>query len=912
MATGIRNLFRVGERPTGIARRTVGNAVVLHADDGISARAQALALDVNEDPDNDVVVLDFGDAVPHGAWDAMAWHLPRRRRRGLRLVVVGTAGGSAPLAARWLSERLNRTVIAPDGDLVRGHTGQLFVRSAPGGGWLRFRPGQPAVWDAKRYPAPVWDHVAVDPRPSSATAEIEPLPAGVWIHDTRRPDVVDAHRERVTARLHPQRDVLTVLLGCPGTVALSLDDVVRFWRGLEPEVRHRVRFVCYGDVRVPEGDAVGQALADLLGANVACYTGVPVGGTRDPVIRTVLPDGMLGWSPFARELGYAPRQHPTARPLRPVVLSYRVPLRALDETAERVFWFAPDAVVEVVQAGLWVRTPAEPRDAERIRGAAADPRHGTIVYDDSGRAGPERMRELAADLAARVSGFETGAVLVPASVLAPPLRGTGRAEAVADVAEPTVRSAAVAPVDGDIPPDAAEPASSPVVPAPVIGPSLGYDPGGPADVPWPAALLPPAGHHGAVGPRADSDGDVGGGSGPTAGGAPTPAAAPATTPAWAEAPTVAVPVLAAPASEPDGEPPAALPPDPPGALPPAPSADPPPVPAPAAEVVRPVDVVVAAPVAPSAPRVGPWSTPARTSGENGPDPAPAGSTPSADGDGPASRAEAEAAVQPVPRGGAAAILPGRALTEERAWLRRRLSREFDVLASSVSRLMSEHPGLQAPGLSADDVLTDAVALRLYLTDRGPGVDGGLRAGRIGPHVPLARCAVSGLSRLPSFRGAGVYRTSPSGAQWRLFRGRRVVTDWGFINALTRPCAALEGDTDVLIWSMTARRTALLEPDDAAGVRDRVLFLPGTNFKILELREPAGAARGTVLMREIGTNEIDDSGRVDPDRVALDELAVTSMRRGIARWDAEEAVERTGPAARGRFRLLPGLIDRTPS
>ena len=228
------------------------------------------------------------------------------------------------------------------------------------------------------------------------------------------------------------------------------------------------------------------------------------------------------------------------------------------------------------------------------------------------------------------------------------------------------------------------------------------------------------------------------------------------------------------------------------------------------------------------------------------------------------------------------------------------------MASSVSRILSEHPGMQGAGLSTADVLADSVALRLYLSGRGPGVDAGLRSGRKGPHVPFARCVVAGLSRLPSFRGTTIYRLTPSDSEWELYQDRRLITDWGFVNGLTQPCSTEDGDTDVLIWSMTARRTSVLEPDDDEHIEDRVLFLPGTNFKVLELRRARGAERGAVVMREIGATESGADGRGAAGRVSLDELAVTSLRRSVDRWATAEPRERIGARARGRLRVLPGL------
>jgi hypothetical protein len=266
-------------------------------------------------------------------------------------------------------------------------------------------------------------------------------------------------------------------------------------------------------------------------------------------------------------------------------------------------------------------------------------------------------------------------------------------------------------------------------------------------------------------------------------------------------------------------------------------------------------------------------------------------------------------LQPVPAPSASAVPSRRGLTEERAWLRRTLSRDFDAMASSVSRILSEHPGMQAgDSRSRDDVLADSVAVRLYLSHRGAAIDAGLRSGTNGPHVPLARCAVSGLTRLPSHRGATIFSMSPSPQEWQLYRDRRLVTEWGFVNALTAPCARQQGEVDVLLWSMTARRTNLLEPEGDERTTDRVLFVPGTSFKLLDMAEPTPEGkRGFILMREIGANEIDNDGRVDPNRLSLDELAVASLRRCLERWADAEPRPRIGTASMGRFDTLPGIV-----
>ncbi|WJK43736.1 hypothetical protein O7608_15775 [Solwaraspora sp. WMMA2056] len=901
----IRDLLRGGRPDPGdVARHTVGNALVLHHRDEISGEAQDLALSVVADADNDVVILDLGSGMSINSWESMAGVLPRRRR-GIRLVTCGQRHDTAAMAGQWLSERLNRTVIAPDGDLVRGAAGALFVHSKPGSGWVRFRPGKPPAWESKRYPTPSWDAAATERRPSSSTGEIEPLPGGVWIHDVRVPQVTDEHRRRLVVDVPCQPETMTVLLGCPGTAPLALDDVVRFWRELDVESQLRTRFVRYGDVRMPAGETFGQTLADLLGTNVVCYTGVPIGAPGKVEIRTVRADGVLGWPPFALELGYVPRAHPNSRARRPVVLSHRGPLPDAEEISPRVYWYAPDAVVEVVEAGLWIRPVDEPGNAERIRGSALDPESATMVFDDTEAGQAARMRELAEDLTARVDG-NLGQItdLVAASVLVPELRPAGRAHAV-------LTSAPDRP--GDRHPSGAEPTVITPRPHPISVTTVVAI----AQPPAPAIARTEPAAEAALG-AAPSVAEAALGSAPSVaqaslGSAPTlrlPRPMPESLVASSALPAEGrvgpgAPSAIGPVADESGAPRPDVPGQPPG----TPSIDLPPPPPPA-PIQIPTESSIEVP--------DPGAEPAGIDGSAGSAPAPDAAgmdSPVATAVGPVDAKESAPVsaspgvrLQPVAGADSAALLPRRGITEERAWLRRSLSRDFDVMASSVSRIMSEHPGMKSAGAGTpDDVLVDSVAARLFLTARGVGVDAGLRTGVNGPHVPFARCAVSGLSRLPSFRGSTVARLSPLAEEWAMYRERNLVSDWSFVTMLTAPCAAQVGDTDLLIWSMTARRTALLEPEGDDHVDDRVVFLPGTHFKILELREPDGGRRGSILLRELGTNEVDEDGRVDPNRLSLDELAVTSMRRSIERWTGTDGRRRVGHAATGRFGTLPGLL-----
>jgi hypothetical protein len=1109
-----------------IGRHTVGNALVLHARERISSEAQSLALAVDEDAENDIVVLDLHDDLPVGIWESVAGAL-HRRRRGIRLVICGAGQDTTVLAGQWLSDRLGRSVVAPYGHMIRGASGGLFVHAAEGSGWVRYSPGKPPVWEAKRYPRPAWDGAAAEFLPTSAVGAVEPIPGGVWIRDTRDVAAVGEHWQRLAGALPCQPQSLTVVLGCPGTPPLALDNVARFWRELDVQSRGQARFIHYGPVQLPQGEPLGQALADLLEGPIVCFTGVPIGRPDRPQMHTVTLDGALGWQVFARELAYTPREKPSMRARMPRILSHRAPVMLGEATAPLVYRYADDAVVEIVQSGLWIRDAVAPKHAERVRARAADPALHAIVVDDANPSRVVRYRELAEDLVARLDPatrerstlhlasavvktdmrgpvaaggvvpdgltyqfsaadlaleFAAEFAAAPAGHLAPPpaeelalppaeeialppeppaaeqLVGVAVSGPEAAPAEAPTGQVAAPPSEPEAPPAAfAEPdqptvfakpeelpatfadpetlkafadleesrtqaelerpqapatlgagprgraggnlqsAESTAAPArePILDPGLTFAPplrlGTPLDrgdaAPlWEESVAPvsPA----AVGPGPNrlipAHIDLGAGQ-------PDPARAEAapvlgelrrTTPprdvsdlaptelpsrsarlssqplpdARQLTPDVAARVLEAldqaPAG-PDDLPTSQLLAAGPGHLAPAetrPTAEHPLIPAGISESLTPAAVPTPSPglapstasdLAPSGPGLAPTTAPglARTTAPGlapptGPGLAPPTSSglaptsgpglappigPGLQADGhvapleepaegpdrygqeapvivPLSAAPSRLRFQATPDPEARALPTSHGLTEERAWLRASFSREFDAAASSVSRILSEHPGFQA----GPDTMVDAVAVRLYLSELGEGLDAALRDGDIGPQVPFGRCVTGGLGRLPSHRGATVLCAELTADDVRAIREQRVLVDWGFTHALTEPPAGLPGNVDVLIWSMTARRTRLLEPGGDHHADGRAVFLPGTCFKVLDAAEPGPESRGHLLLRELSADE--------PDRghVPFDDLALSSLRRAVEQWAVSNPRSHIGAASMSRFMAVPGL------
>jgi hypothetical protein len=258
-------------------------------------------------------------------------------------------------------------------------------------------------------------------------------------------------------------------------------------------------------------------------------------------------------------------------------------------------------------------------------------------------------------------------------------------------------------------------------------------------------------------------------------------------------------------------------------------------------------------------------------------------------------------VQPVPRPEACVIPPARGIDGERAWLRQAMSQQYDAAASTVMRVLSEEPGLRGDARgSSSEVLTDLVAVRLYLTGHAQRLDDAVRTAQVGPHVPFGRCVAAGLRRLPTYRGATRLRAALADAEWQWYGSRHLVTEWAFCPALATGQVRLPGSVEFLIWSVTARRASLLEPS----VPSHVLFLAGTNFKVLRVRADG---RREVLLRELSAAEIAADGRVEVGRVPLDDIALTGLEKASDAWQRAESGEDL-PAGYGhRFASPPGLI-----
>lgn len=998
--------------------RAAGNALLVHPKGEPDPHAVRFAGSLAPDESHQVVVVDLPYGTPESAWEAVA-RLLAPRPGSLRLVIGRTTPQEARRAGQLLADRLDRLVLAPDGEVLPTAGGGLFIPADHGAGWLRFRRGREPERDSQRFPKPLWEFSTLDrPWETSPYGVVESVPSGVWVRSARPRELLAGWR-RLIDRLPSDPRVLTVVLGCPGGPAVPLGDVVEVWESILPSARSRTRFVHFGPVALPEGGALGQALADAVGEHVTLWTGIPLGAGR-------LEEEVPGWEPFVQELLYAPGSEAP-----PALLGMRPPLPGARQIGTGLYEYTADAVLEVVQCGLWMRPVVEPADGQEVRRTPAAPGWSALLYDRSTPEIAERMHALAQDMLWRLEPagravFRVAPADDPAAAAPPgaedawslpepsseplvtaPGAGPRRPAHVALWASPEEASAPAAPPEprtrrhrpamGHLSPDEAAPAPAEAVagasaPPAVLAaapPSLPTVPEtpSPADSPRPeteASFAAPPGsrqpseaasaaaqagpewapHPAAPGSRAPESPDLTVPREPTAPPPGDDAAAPRLAPhgsgqPWADVAAPPGPEPGAPGPAPLGAsaqtPPASPQPVPEGPQPLAsatvtgvesdthvPGADLPPAPvgethtpgpavpggSPEAGVPWPDPALpdIAPAAGPSLPPPAVPSPPPGPEASAAPPPAPAPRAPiagirleSGPADGPslpvpaaspapqppgtAEAAEPGVRVQPAPKAGACAVPPERGIDQEREWVRRTFSAQYNAVAGTVSRVMSESPGLRGASRgAAAEALTDLVAVRLYLSGDSAEVDAAVRGATVGPHVPLARCIASGLRRLPSYRGAALLRARLGAAERAWYREGRLVTEWAFCTAYADPYPAT-GNADFLVWSVTGRRTALLDP----AAPGRVVFLPGTVFKVLRTED---GGRPLLLLRELAPAEAaqEPGGAA---RVPLDDIALEGLERAaeLLRADGGDAPGSSDGAGPGPG-APPGLLTAT--
>ncbi|MCX4536957.1 hypothetical protein OHA79_07965 [Streptomyces sp. NBC_00841] len=264
------------------------------------------------------------------------------------------------------------------------------------------------------------------------------------------------------------------------------------------------------------------------------------------------------------------------------------------------------------------------------------------------------------------------------------------------------------------------------------------------------------------------------------------------------------------------------------------------------------------------------------------------------------RTDPEVRAQPVPRAAARIVSNGgRGIARDRLQLCSQYGTRFRRTMSDVGGALPKE-WASGDGRRAGDVgaLADLAAVRLYLAEEWAWLDPTLLEGEPGAHIPLARCVASGLRRLPAYRGPAIVRTGVADSLVRWYRDNPVVVDHGFWNATSSPAALGAGGPGYLVWSLTGRRTESVDPY----TRGRLVFVPGTRFKVLKVLDSRGPR---VLMREMFPQEPAEKRPASPgarNAEWLDGTTLEELTQSTARPAGLIVAECTGPRNRP-----PGLI-----
>ncbi|GGS69662.1 hypothetical protein GCM10010238_67730 [Streptomyces griseoviridis] len=249
----------------------------------------------------------------------------------------------------------------------------------------------------------------------------------------------------------------------------------------------------------------------------------------------------------------------------------------------------------------------------------------------------------------------------------------------------------------------------------------------------------------------------------------------------------------------------------------------------------------------------------------------------------------------------------RSSPSERQALRSHLGADWERHAGAVQRALTRLPGLRSAGREDDELTADLTALYAYLSaGEGRLDERGLSAGldrRDPGALAYLGCLASALRRLPSFRGAAVRTAGVFDEATRLLLPGEELGAAVPVSAsgLDDGYPSLPDD-HYLIWSATGRRIGSLGDSDSPFDQEEVVFGPGTRFRVLDVRERAGAR--VVLLRELaGAVPPAVPGHLDTsDAPVLDRLVALADRPAVPRG------EREWPA---RCDGLLGLLPETP-
>ncbi|MBW4717766.1 hypothetical protein KZQ38_11355 [Saccharothrix sp. SC076] len=183
----------------------------------------------------------------------------------------------------------------------------------------------------------------------------------------------------------------------------------------------------------------------------------------------------------------------------------------------------------------------------------------------------------------------------------------------------------------------------------------------------------------------------------------------------------------------------------------------------------------------------------------------------------------------------------RSTEQERDALRRMLGERYGEHAAVACRHIEERPDDPE---AFEAVVTDLAAVSACLVQDEEVMVEALRTGRLGRLWPYAAAVVSGLRRLPVHQGVAV-----CWGEARRFRTGDVLVEHGLLAAVSGPTVPVDGRTEFVLWSVTGRRVNVVDSFGSV-VQERVVFPPGTAFKVLAVVEAEESAPMQVMLQEV--------------------------------------------------------------
>ena len=357
----------------------LGAGAVVHSGDEPSPGAAALVVSPHGSTECAVVISSHTVKLQPAMVEELAEVLANGLPRGftaMRFVAWdgACATNERPAAAHMIAMRLGIDVIAAAGPLLGVPGGSLFApigrgEHRPGGFW-RFRTGAQPARVGWRFPAPHWEQDLGEVPELPGDLVLDQIPAGLWLHRRRVGSVTDLAYSVPTDHANP-----AMILSHPSEEPLHRDELVQAVSAIPALAADRCVFTPYGQRPLLDGP-VGPVVADLLGRAVHVRTGLPLcapAGQRAVV--TIDQKGLPRWRTFARELWHAPRNGAP----RPVDWVNPCP-DVLDTPAgAATFTLGSGWVLEVVQAGLWIRPEHLTDPADWIRGLPVDVNRCAII-----------------------------------------------------------------------------------------------------------------------------------------------------------------------------------------------------------------------------------------------------------------------------------------------------------------------------------------------------------------------------------------------------------------------------------------------------------------------------------------------------------------------------------------------------